>query len=126
MQPIRINYWGMTPITKRGYLIALAFEVTLGALCVAVVLYLGWPPLSTLWRQPPTPPRPVPWFWFYCSFYRILLLCLIAQCLDTFVVLRAFARKEAELRAQQPPEKNRGPAEQPAKAVGAEKTAAIL
>jgi outer membrane protein assembly factor BamB len=99
VQPVRINYWGLMPITKRRYLLALAFELVLAAICVAVVLRLGWPPLSTLWRQPPTPPRPVPWFWFYASFYRILLLCLIAQGVDVYVILRAFARKEAEERA---------------------------
>ena len=36
--------------------------------------------------------------WFHNHLYWIVLICLVAQALDTILTLRAFARKEEEQR----------------------------
>ncbi len=97
MKPVRIKYWGLIPMTRRGYLIALALAGGFAIAAIAICGIMGrLPPLRSLWREIPGRAPNVWEYWFYNNLYRILIMCLIAQVLDTFVVLRRFARKEAE------------------------------
>ena len=120
MQPVRIKYLGLIPMTRRGYLMALAAAVVIAAgLLTAAGLAGKLPPVRSLWQnlppyetvygasakaKLPAPPvqRPtVLEYWFANNLYRILLICLIAEIIDTYLVLRRFSKKEKEQRAQQ-------------------------
>jgi hypothetical protein len=95
MQPRRIKYFGLVWMTRRGYLISLAVAGFVAVACIAVAAAMGtMPPLRSLWE--PVLQGPGFRVFFVNNLYRLLLLCLVAQALDTFVVLRKFAKKEAE------------------------------
>jgi hypothetical protein len=102
MKPVWIDYWGLIPMTRRGYLIALAVAAIVAATLLFLLALLGTlPPLRTLWQEVPVPAQPFWQYWFYNNLYRIMVLCLIAQALDTLVVLRRFVKKEAQQRAEE-------------------------
>ncbi|MCI0378444.1 MAG: hypothetical protein L0215_12615 [Gemmataceae bacterium] len=48
-----------------------------------------------MWTKEPALAR-APGGWFYNYFWWIILALLVAQALDTFFTLQAFAKKEAE------------------------------
>jgi hypothetical protein len=101
MKPVWIKYYGIIPMTRWGYLIALACVGSVAVLFVIAVGAAGLlPPLSTLWQTDPAVNGPGfrPWFWNHM--WHIILVCIVAQGIDTFMVLRRFAQKEAEQRAQ--------------------------
>jgi hypothetical protein len=101
MKPVWIKYWGLIPMTRRGYLIALAVAGLIAIAIFAVFGFLGrLPPMRTLWQEVPIR-TPHAWeYWFFNNLYRIIAICLLAQVIDTVVVLRRFARKQAEQVAQ--------------------------
>jgi hypothetical protein len=95
MEPVRIKYCGLIWMTRRGYLITLAVAGFVAVACFTVVAAMGrMPPLRSLWE--PVVQGPGFGVFIVNNLYRFLLLCLVAQALDTFVVLRKFAKKEAE------------------------------
>jgi hypothetical protein len=99
MKPVWIKYCGLIWMTKRGYLIALAVGGFFAIACFAIVAAMGrMPPPRSLW-EPVVRGQGFGVF-FVNNLYRILILLLIAQAIDTFVVLRKFAKKEAEQRAE--------------------------
>ncbi len=102
MSPTRIKYWGLIPMSRRGYLLALGTAALFAAAIFLIFALMGkLPPLRTLWEEVPVR-TPTFWqYWFFNNVYRIVVICLIAQAIDTFLVLRRFARKEAEEQAQQ-------------------------
>jgi hypothetical protein len=97
MKPVWIKYYGMIPMTKRGYLMALAVAGGIVFPLLVVGILLGvLPPVSTLWHPDEgMAQRGFPGL-LYKYFYWLILVCLVAQALDTTLTLRAFARKEAE------------------------------
>lgn len=97
MPPLRINYLGLIPLTRREYLIS-----TAGVAAFAAVLFIGlgvvglMPPLDTMWSREHHLAGPTSWLYNYL--YWVILVCLVAEAIDICVMLRAFARKEAEAR----------------------------
>ena len=105
MEPVRIKYYGLFPITKRGYVIA----TTVAALCLlpacGFFLWVAWVAVGSLppWRWPwELPARPARNFggWVFNYFYWIILVGAFLEMIDVLVVLRRFARKEAEQKAK--------------------------
>ena len=99
MRPVWIKYYGIVPMTKRGYL------VTLGVVSIVLILILVVghvlavvPPISTLWQPDPVMAQRGFFGMLYNYTYWILLVCLVAQGIDTYITLRVFAQKEAEQR----------------------------
>ena len=101
MKPVWIKYYGLIPMTKRGYLITLAIAGGFAFFAVLLAAALGGlPPLDTMWsRQHHRPGSGVDVF-FYNYLYWILIVCLVAQAIDTWTTLHTFAKKEAEQKAQ--------------------------
>jgi hypothetical protein len=101
MKPVWIKYYGLIPMTKWGYLIAL---ITAGAVVSLMILMAAvaglLPPLDTMWSRRHHVPSSNTGAWLYNYCYWLLLVCLVAQAIDTLITLRTFARKEAEQRAQ--------------------------
>ena len=99
MQPVRIKYYGLIWMTRRGYLISLTVAGLVALACFVIVAAMGrMPPPRSLWE--PVVRGPGFGVFVVNNLYRFLILCLIAQAIDTIVVLRKFAKKEAEQRAQ--------------------------
>ena len=97
MPPVKIRYLGLIPMTRRGYLLALAGAVGVAGVTLGVFAFLGrLPPISTLWEQHPALNRPGLAPWFLSNLYRILLILSFAAVLEVIHVLRRFAQKEAE------------------------------
>jgi hypothetical protein len=95
MEPVRIKYYGLIPMTKQGYLITLLAVGLPAVLILVVCTVIGvLPPLETIWRPLPRAN------WFVNHFWHIMLLLFVAQAIDTVVTLRVFARKEAEQRRE--------------------------
>jgi hypothetical protein len=101
MKPVWIKYYGLIPMTRTGYLIALNAAAGIVLLIVLMAALAGLlPPVDTMWSaQHHRPGRDVG-AWFYNYLYWILVVCLVAQGIDTLCTLRVFARKEAEQRAE--------------------------
>jgi hypothetical protein len=100
MSSVRINYYGLIPMTKFAYLVAL---VAAGGLALFVLL-LGallncLPPLDTMWSREHHLAEPGVFAVVHNYLYWIIVVCLIAQVIDTFTTLRLFAKKEREQRA---------------------------
>jgi len=101
VKPVRIKYYGLIWMTKQTYLILLAAfgGIACGALLIA---YLAdrLPPLGWPWVRKPLVEGYGFMPFFINNFYFIILVCLVAQTIDTLMVLHKFAQKEAEQRAQ--------------------------
>jgi hypothetical protein len=99
MKPVWIKYYGVIPMTRRGYLIALAVAGGIALLFFLLAAVAGFmPPFDTMWSGRHHVPGPGVGALFYNYLYWILIFCLVAQGIDTFCTLRTFARKEAEQR----------------------------
>lgn len=102
MGPVRIKYYGMFWITRRGYLIATA----LAGLFALVVWLIVWsldllPPWLWPWDPPPKlPPNTSPLQWLGYHYSYLIVLGLVGEAIDVFVMMRKFAQKEAEQRAK--------------------------
>jgi hypothetical protein len=99
---IRIKYYGLISVSKRGYLLSSA--VTLAILGIGLVLGYAagiLPPLSTLWGVPWPWAQLTPWPWVYQYLYWFILVGLIAEVVITVRMLRRFAVLEAEQQARQ-------------------------
>src|SRR5262249_15431995 len=93
--------------------------------CLAIAAMLGYmPPLRSLWE--PVVQGPGFRVFFINNVYRFIALCLIAQALDTYVVLRKFAKKEAEhRRALETALHQADAAEKPSEAIMEKKTGIV-
>jgi hypothetical protein len=96
MQKVRVKVYGLFSLTKRTYLVVQGFYF--GLVVVAFTLGLCLPR--------PKPPRGEQLLPFAVAVDRLLdalpwlaLLFLLAGALETWIVLKKFARKEAEQRA---------------------------
>src|SRR5436305_1490185 len=71
---------------------------------VLVLLLAGvlglMPPLDTMWSSRHHLPPSVGAVWIYNYAYWLILACVVAQVIDTWMTLQTFAKKEAEQRAQ--------------------------
>src|SRR5262249_51018862 len=100
MKPVWIKYYGLIPMTRFGYLLTLGIACLCAALgLIALALAGRLPPFSTLWEPDPAVRNAGAGGWMYNHLFQILLVCLLAQIIDTLATLRAFAKKEAEQRA---------------------------
>jgi hypothetical protein len=109
MKPVRIKYYGLFWISKRGYLLTTLALFVLGMVLfvVAWVLFarsrstVVWPP-PFHWPWEAVPPGPPASFavWIYHHFWTIIILLLFAEAIDILVMLRKFARLEAEQEVQ--------------------------
>jgi len=105
MKPVRIKYYGLFWISKRAYLLTTLalFVLGLALFFVAWVLFARsqsrviWPP-PFHWPWEAMPPGPPASFavWIYHHFWTIIILLLLAEAIDILMMLRKFARLEAE------------------------------
>jgi hypothetical protein len=97
LKPVWIRYYGLIPMTRRGYLLALgsAAAVLLLFLVAGAALEL-LPPLDTLWSGQHRLPGSGFGTFSYNFLYWVVIVCLTAQVVDTWCTLRIFARAEAE------------------------------
>jgi hypothetical protein len=101
MKPVQIKYLGLFWTTKRCYLIENSIAVLVGGSFVALAAACGllprldWPTYQELYL-PDDGFLP----WFFNNEDWILLGLLLIGIADTCIVLRIFARKEAEQRAR--------------------------
>ena len=87
-------------MTRRGYLVTLTMAAAVAAILVTYwALTRPFPPLRTLWEPDPVMAQFGWRGWLYNYFWWILIIALFAQVIDTMLVLRKFAQKEAEERA---------------------------
>lgn len=101
MKPVWINYYGMIPMTKFGYLVALGAAAAVAFVLIVVGLLLEFlPPLSTLWQPDLAMAQRGFGGLVYNYMWWTFIVCLVAQAIDTFVTLRVFAKKEKEQRAE--------------------------
>ena len=100
-EPVRVKVYGLFPLTRRRYL-SQAFFGIVALVTMLVGWFLSWPRLRGHLSQATLPPAmrvtvavldQVPW---------ILLATAALKGLETFVVLRCFARKEAAARPAPP------------------------
>ena len=100
MAPVRVKLYGLFSMTKRRYLFQAVFSVV-GAVLVLVGWCFAWPGLRPRLMRPDLPPSAirtlivavmdaVPW---------ILLAALAYQAAEIYLVLRVFARKQAQAAA---------------------------
>jgi hypothetical protein len=99
---IRIKYYGLIPVTRRGYVRSSMITLTV----LGFGLLLGWaagflPPLSTMWGERWPQGELTPWPWLYQYFYWLVLAGLIAEVIVTLRMLRRFTELEAEQKARQ-------------------------
>ena len=100
MKPVWIKYWGLIPMTRRGYLVTLTMAIAVALIIVVCCAVAGLlPPLKTLWEPDPVAAQ-LGWRgWIYNYMWWLCIVAVIAQAIDTAMVLRKFAQKEAEERA---------------------------
>ena len=78
MKPIWIKYYGLVPMTRRGYLITLYVSGVLALVVVVAGLLTGFlPPLSSLWDPDPVIAQQGLGGWLYNHLYWLFLFCLV-------------------------------------------------
>jgi hypothetical protein len=103
MEPIRIKYYGLIPITRRGYLITTAVAFVVAGCMLALARVVGrLPPFTWPWEQAQFAAGSGFAPWFFNNFWRIILLLLVLELVDIATVVYRFAQKEAEQRARPP------------------------
>jgi hypothetical protein len=99
---IRIRYYGLISVSKRGYVLGNAIALAvLGIGLLAFYAAGALPPLSTLWGQPWEPAKQTPWPWLYRYFYWFVLAVLLAELVISLRMFRRFSLLEAEQQARQ-------------------------
>jgi hypothetical protein len=99
MSPVRIKYYGLIPMTKFAYVVALAAAGTFALFAVLTVALLGLlPPLDTMWSRQHHMPQSGIQALFNNYLYWFIFACLIAEAIDIYCSLRQFAKKEKEQR----------------------------
>jgi hypothetical protein len=90
MKPVKIKYWGLFWLSKRGYLLfnGIGWLVAIGFCLIGVALN-RLPPPRTLWH-----PDPV---WGVANaFWWVILICLALQLIDAGLAWMKFAKREEE------------------------------
>src|SRR5688572_13956153 len=96
MPPVRIKYYGLIPMTKRTYLMALGSSALFALAAVTAFMMLDVaPPLDTMWSKEHHLPGTDIWVAIRNYMWWIIALGVIAQAIDTAITLRSFAKKEA-------------------------------
>jgi hypothetical protein len=114
MKPIWIKYWGLIPMTRRGYLIATALAVMAVVVTFVVLGSMGkLPPFRSLWEEVPIRTPVFLEYWLHNNLYRLVAVLLAAHVVDTLLVLRRFSKKEAELAAKRPQEQDQPQVKEP-------------
>ena len=98
MEPVRVKVYGLTSMTRRGYLaqLVVAVLIVVGFLCF---WWLRWPAMR--W-DPATAHHPVSrWVAvFFDNVPWVVGVIGVLLLIEAWIVLRRFARKEAERAAQ--------------------------
>ncbi len=101
MKPVWIKYYGLIPMTRWGYLVALSISGAVLALLLLMAAVAGFmPPFDTMWSSRHHVPGRGISVWLYNHGWWFIVACAVAQGIDTFCTLRLFAKKEAEERAR--------------------------
>jgi hypothetical protein len=95
MGPVRIKYWGLMWLTKPTYLVLQSIALFLCAVLTAIGL---WAVLVTDRLLPQVPPGLMDVL--IGMFWAVGLIAFPLECVETYVMLRKFARAEAELQAK--------------------------
>jgi hypothetical protein len=95
MEPVRIRYYGLFPMTRRTYLVVTGVAAVFAGLLLLAAMALGAHPST---RLPWDPALNQQLFQRVYNWWTLLAL-LVLEGLDILLTLRAFARKEAELKA---------------------------
>jgi hypothetical protein len=95
MEPVRVRLYGLFPVTRRSYLMQVAAVVVMLGLLVAVRLSLA-PDLPLLLEK-----KDLPWHFqvglaLLLNMHWIALGLAVWLGVEVYLVLRLFARKEAE------------------------------
>ena len=100
MQPVRVKYYGLLSLTRQQYLTVQSVLLVLFLILLAAVLALPMP--EGLRKAADTDPiaRSVRWVWQ--NFLWLGLAALALEVIETVLMLRKFARKEAEQRTGSP------------------------
>ena len=104
MEPVRVKLYGFLPMTRQRYLFQ-GVVALVGAVVILVGWYFAWPGLRVRLTRPELPPSDVrttivavmdcvPW---------IVLAAIAYEAAEVAVVLRLFARKEANAPAKAAP-----------------------
>jgi hypothetical protein len=97
MQPARIKYYGLIPMTKQTYWICTVGAFSFAFAVIAIGGLLGkLPPLSSVWQSVPTNLAPGIGAFIYRYLYQILIACLVLEVIDIIMTMRQFRKKEAE------------------------------
>jgi flagellar biosynthesis protein FlhB len=97
MQPVRIKYYGLIPMTKQAYWICTVVAFIFAFAIVAIAALLRQlPPLSSLWELSPAKPAQGIRPFIYNHFYQIVVVGLVLEVIDIITTMRQFAKKEAE------------------------------
>ena len=94
MEPVRVKYYGLFPITKRRYLILQTLVFILIAILVFVTV--AFPRFRFGLDESKLSPAGV---WILDHLFWIVLLMAFLESLDAFFTLRQFGHKEAALRS---------------------------
>jgi hypothetical protein len=93
MTSVRIKYYGILLMTKRGYLVATAVASVIMALVLLGGLAAGkLPPLSTIQQPPRAGAGEGTIVWLYNHLYQIIVVGVILEIVDILVVLHRFRR----------------------------------
>jgi hypothetical protein len=97
VEPVRIKWFGLIPMTKTAYLVTTAITGGVVVILVLFLVTLGIVPF----RQLPWDPALAPfgldaWVWNWWT----LGLLVVLEAFDVLITLRQFARREAEQRVR--------------------------
>jgi hypothetical protein len=111
MEPVRVKVYGLFSWTRKRYLVDCAIEFA-ALLVVFIAWFPSWPPLKErldliekahIAKGEPGHPTYMLFMFAVLDVLPWLLTAMaLFKCLEMFLVLRCFARKEAE-RTRQPP-----------------------
>jgi hypothetical protein len=98
VEPVRVKYWGLIWLGRRGYLLLNGIGwLLVVAILVAAVHYKLLPPFR--WpSDPPVVESPGVAAFLINHLYDFVILGFVAQMLDAVVFYRLMSKKEAQLR----------------------------
>src|SRR5271165_6867932 len=99
MKPVWIKYYGLIPMTKKGYLRATGIACAFAATCFLAAFLMGrLPPFHWPGEAVVLPREANLGELLYNHFYEVIASFLFLEVIDIALTLRTFARKEAEQR----------------------------
>jgi hypothetical protein len=103
MKPVKIRYWGILPLTRRGFYIYLIVGWSLAILVViAAMIYAGdaFPRFRLPWESLPLGVKFTVWNYLAYNIWSVFILCVIGQLFDIVIMLRKYRQKEEEQQAR--------------------------